>query len=223
MRTINLLSLSVLILFSHAVLAQETHFGVKAGINFSTITSDEPDYNVKMRVGFHLGGGVNLGITDNFSVNVDLLYTRKGAKQSYEYTQVNNSVTITGTSESKVTLSYIELPVLARYKLESGLYFNGGLYFAFLAAYKEEFTQTQTVNNGNNINTETESGSSTDDTGIRGSDIGLKLGLGYEHEGGLDFGLNYNYGLSNIIDISNFPYKYHHGVIGITVGYWFGK
>jgi hypothetical protein len=223
MRTNFLLSLSVLVLITLHLSAQETHFGAKAGVNFSSISSNEPDYSVSMRAGLHIGGGVNLGISDNFSLNVDLLYTQKGAKQETEYTEINNSVTITRSQESKVRLSYIELPVLARYKLESGIYFNGGVYFAFLAGYKDEYTIIQTVNNGNNINTSTESGSSTDDAGIRGTDIGLKLGLGYEFESGLDIGLNYGYGISNIIDIDGWPYNYHNGVISLTVGYWFGK
>ena len=210
-------------LISLSAQAQKTTFGVMAGVNFANIYSDDPSYSASMRVGFHIGGGVNFGINDNFSINADLLYTSRGAKQKYSSTEVNNSTTITDAYEETVSISYIEVPVLARYKLESGLYFNGGLSLAFLAGYKDESTITHTVVNSNNTNVSIETSTTTDHTGIRSTDLGLKFGLGYEASSGLDLALNYTLGLSNINDIAGYPYKYHHGVIGITVGYWFGK
>jgi hypothetical protein len=193
MRTKYFLSLAAAaFLFFCPAQAQQALFGVKAGVNFANISSDVPDYSSDMRTGLHIGGGVNFVISDNFSITADLLYTMKGAKQETEYIQINNSVTITGTVEEKISLSYIEVPVLARYKLESGIYFNGGFYFGFLASYKDEYTVTQTVNNGNNINTSSESGSTTDHSDISSADAGLKFGLGYEFESGLDVGLNYS-------------------------------
>jgi hypothetical protein len=213
---------ALLTFISLSVKAQTT-FRVEAGVNFAKISSDEPDYTASMRTGLHVGAGVRFAVNDNFSVTADLLYTMRGAKQKYSVVEENNFTTVTDAYEETITISYIELPLQARYKFESGLYFNGGLSLAFLTGYKDEYTVTHTVVNSNNTNVSSESGSTTEKTGIRGTDLALRLGLGYEFEGGLDIGAHYTLGLSNINDISGYPYTYHHRVIGITVSYWFGK
>jgi opacity protein-like surface antigen len=214
--------LATIVFLSFTAHAQETKFGIKAGVNFSNISSDLPDYSSDMKLGFHIGGGVSLGLTDNFAITADLLYDMKGAQQKITESYTAGSASVKRTSKEKLTISYIEIPVLARYNLESGLYFNAGPYIGFLAGFKDEEDVTQSsTENGVTTNTSS-STSSTDHTGWSSSDFGLKFGLGYKMESGLDLGLNYSLGLSNLIDVEGNPYKAHNNVISITIGYWFG-
>jgi hypothetical protein len=204
--------------------AQVVNFGIKAGLNLANITSNYPGYSSDTRVGFHAGGGVNIGVTGNFSVDIDLLYSQKGAKQHVEEFQTFSGGSYSLTGEETITLSYVEIPILARVATVSGLYFNGGPYLGFLAGFKDEATATLTTTAaGQSPVTVTESQSTTDDSGWSSADFGLKVGLGFKFIGGLDFAANYTIGLSNLIDdSSNTAYSAHNSVIGITAGYWFG-
>jgi len=80
--------------------AQETKFGVKAGLNFSNFTGDVE--NNSMKVGFHVGGLVNIKVSDKFSVQPELLYSGQGAK-------FDGGVT--------VSADYLNIPVMANSRL----------------------------------------------------------------------------------------------------------
>ena len=52
-------------------------------------------------------------------------------------------------------------------------------------------------------------------------DFGANVGLGYKLENGLNFGVRYNLGLSNINNVSGSSDKYKNGVLQASVGYFF--
>lgn len=55
--------------------AQETKFGVKAGVDFATVKVEFMGTSASSsETGFFLGGFVNLGISEKFSVQPELLY-----------------------------------------------------------------------------------------------------------------------------------------------------
>ncbi len=92
--------------------------GPIVGLNFSDMTGDTDSDG--MLVGFHLGFLVNLGITDYFMIEPQLLYSTKGAKGKKE----------------DLNLNYIEIPIWIRYQLSSGLNFNVGPYAGILTTAK---------------------------------------------------------------------------------------
>lgn len=57
--------------------AQEVKFGAKAGLNLSTITGG--NLSGGSRVGFHVGGLAEIGLTEKFAVQPELLLSMKGA------------------------------------------------------------------------------------------------------------------------------------------------
>lgn len=57
--------------------AQETSFGAKAGLNMSNFTGDS---ETDAKIGFHVGVFAEIGITDKFAVQPELLYSALGAK-----------------------------------------------------------------------------------------------------------------------------------------------
>src|SRR5215813_4652416 len=79
--------------------------GIKGGVNLTNMyVNDISDEN--MKVGVNLGFFAKLPLTRGFSIQPELLYTSKGAKETY-----NNF--FQGSGEYRFNLNYIELPVLA--------------------------------------------------------------------------------------------------------------
>lgn len=59
--------------------AQENNFAVKGGVNIATLIGDDVS-DVNGTIGFHVGALYQLGITDNFSFQPELLLSAKGAE-----------------------------------------------------------------------------------------------------------------------------------------------
>jgi len=188
---------AVIGLFSSTAFAQITH-GPVAGVNIANLSGDSTD-DPSSLISFHAGWFVNLDVTENITIQPQLLYSGKGAKSKL------------GDKEIPFALNYIEIPIWGRYNLESGLHFDFGPYIGFLMGAKvdgeSEFTfGTQTVKYKDSY---------------KSTDFGVGFGLGYELESGLGFAANYNLGLSNISDTENGDLK--NNVIKVSVSYTLGK
>lgn len=89
--------------------AQETHFGIKAGLNMATINYDKiEDYDSK--AGLHAGILAHIHISNHFAVQPELVYSMQGGK---------------GT-DHKLQTSYLNLPVLAQYMFSNGFRLQTG-------------------------------------------------------------------------------------------------
>lgn len=110
-----LLLLTAFAVFGFTVNAQNVSFGAKAGVNFATLTGSDVD-NVDMRTSLHVGGVVNIGITEKFGIQPELLYSSQGY-----------------TADGDVTgkLDYISVPVMAEYKFFEGFSAQAGPQVAF--------------------------------------------------------------------------------------------
>lgn len=69
------------LLCSYAVMAQDLTFGAKAGANLATLTNND-DFD--SRFGIHFGAVAEWEISDNFSVQPELLYSGQGYKRELE-------------------------------------------------------------------------------------------------------------------------------------------
>lgn len=171
-------------------------FGPVAGLNLSNVAGDNSDNN-SMLFGAHLGGLVNFSLSDNLSVEPQVLYSMKGAN-----VEIDNLV---GGSETYAyRLSYLEIPIWVRYQLESGLNFQAGPYIGILLAADFDGEDAK--------------------DGMNSFDFGVGGGLGYQLENGLGFGLNYNLGLANINDNeANEDFSNSNNCIKFSVSYTFGN
>ncbi|MGG7665482.1 porin family protein [Dyadobacter sp. BHUBP1] len=114
MRKISLLVL--LSVFSSAAFAQSFSIGPKAGINISNYTGS--DIESDALVGFHLGGILNFGIGQVFSIQPEVLFSTQGAK-------IDNG----GKREFKT--SYVTVPVMLKFRAKGGFYFELGPQASF--------------------------------------------------------------------------------------------
>ena len=151
--------------------AQEVKFGVKAGVNFASLTGDDAD-GLDGKTGFHVGGVAVIGISEKFAVQPELVYSSQGAKDTEEGVDVDYN------------LDYINLPVLAKFTVAEGFSIEAGPQVGFLMSAK--------------VKAEGESFDIKDD--LKGIDFGGAIGLGYKMDSGLNFAARYNLGLGNIAD-----------------------
>lgn len=181
--------------------AQETKFGVKGGLNVANLTGDEDEDN-SSKVGFHLGGFVEIKVSDKFSVQPELLFSTQGTK--FEETVLGTLV------EYKTNLSYLNIPVMAKYYVAEGFSLEAGPQIGFLtsAKYKIESEGNESEVDGK------------DD--FESVDFGVNFGAGYDFTENLSVGLRYNLGLSNVYKTeAGDDFKNSNNVFSVSLGYKF--
>ncbi len=170
------LLLPVLALFLIAsVNAQEVKFGAKGGVNFASLSGDDAD-GLDGRTSIHFGVVANIGISESFSVQPELLYSSQG------FTLSEMGFDITGK------LDYIILPVLADFKVAEGFSLQAGPQIGFVVTDKVE--------------AEGES----EDLDAESTDFGAVFGAQFKMDSGLFFQARYNLGLSDVFsdaDVKN--------------------
>jgi hypothetical protein len=134
--------------------AQDMKFGVKAGLNNTNFTGD---LDTDPQTSFYFGGLVDFTMSDKFHIQPELMYSGEGADDA--------------------AVSYLRLPVMAKYYVMEGFSLQVGPELAFKMGADDIV-----------------------DDAIKSMDFGLGFGAGYELETGLFFDARYNYGMSNIYD-----------------------
>lgn len=189
--------------------AQEVKYGVKAGLNLSTLTGDVED--VKSLAGFHAGGFVEIKLMDKFAIQPELLYSTQGAKSEYSISEDG----FIGRGEEKVKLGYLNLPVMAKYFVAPGFSIEAGPQVGFLLSAKNEYDYSVS---GFGI-TESESGETDIKDSTESIDFSLNVGAGYEFNQNIFVQARYNFGLTNVAKDTDGSIK--NGVVQVSIGYKF--
>jgi len=192
--------------------AQEIKYGVKAGLNLSTLTGDVAYYDVKSKAGFHVGGFVEFKITDKFSVQPELLYSAQGAKLRYSSADEFSST----IDKQNIKLGYLNIPVMAKYYVIKGLSIEAGPQVGFLLSAKNEYNIYSSIS-------EDLSGSGEDDIkdDSKSVDFGLNVGAGYEFTQNIFVQARYNFGLTSISENASNEFDPKNGVLQVSFGYKF--
>ncbi len=150
-------------------------FGGKAGVNLSTLSGSDVE-DAKMKVGFHVGGLVQVPITESFIFQPELVFSTQGAK--FEETYMDE------TYEYKMNTSYINVPLLAKYQTGSGFFAETGPQFGLLMSAKAKGE-----------------GESTDiKEYYKKLDFAWAIGAGFKMQNNLGIDVRYNLGLSKLPD-----------------------
>lgn len=102
-------------------------FGVKAGLNISTLSDSE--FNSK--AGFYGGVFANIPVAQDFSFQPEVLYSGMGAKAKVD-------------SDVKANLDYISIPLMLQYNALPNLYLEAGPQFSFLVNSKLKYKSSST-------------------------------------------------------------------------------
>src|SRR4030095_265233 len=103
-----LLSLSVL------TRAQDTHFGIKAGMNVSSLDVKDGG-DSESRVGVHIGGLAHVHLSPHFGVQPELVFSQQGGE----------------SGNTKWKINYLDIPVIFQYMTGTGFRFQTGPQLGF--------------------------------------------------------------------------------------------
>ncbi len=205
MKTKTLIVAVLAMVSSSAIYAQSaTTFGIRAGVNFQNLNGkdfNDDKLENKLKTGFHAGVNAEIPVGIDFYLQPGLLFTTKGAKAD--------------VGDTKINLSYLELPINFVYKPELG---EGRVIIGFgpYAAYAlggEVKDPDSDIEFGDQPNE------------WKRFDAGANLLAGYEFSNNLSFQLNAGLGLirlNNRADNDNNTSIKNTG-FGVSLGYRFGK
>ncbi|KMQ68333.1 opacity protein [Chryseobacterium sp. FH2] len=163
-------------------------FGLKAGLNVSSISHDE----MTAKAGFYGGVFANIPVAKEFSIQPEVLYNGAGAK-------------FDDSSDDKLNLSYISVPVMFQYNALPNLYLEAGPQFSFLIDSKIK---------GN--------GASVDSDNIKGFDFGIGLGAGYYITKNIGVTARYIAGVTDVAKkVGNFQLEGKNNVFQVGLAYKF--
>jgi Outer membrane protein beta-barrel domain len=94
-------------------------YGAKLGLNIANLTGEDVE-GVKSKIGFNLGGFVNIPVATSIALQPELLFSTEGAK-------------IDGGGS--INLNYVNVPVMLQYK-SSGFYGELGPQIGLLVSAK---------------------------------------------------------------------------------------
>jgi len=156
-------------------------FGVKGGMNVSSLSKDEGLDDQKSKIGFNAGVFANIPVAESFSVQPEVLYSQYGAKADY---------TLLGTKYSSSTkLDYIAVPVMFQYNLIPNLYLEAGPEFGFLVSAKNK------IKNENNGDSSTSDNYKDD---LKTFNFGIGIGAGYYFTPNFGLTARYVAGLTDV-------------------------
>ncbi len=216
--------------------AQSFGFAPELGVNFSNLHTrvNGVDGNTQSRAGIKIGGVVDIGITNRFSIQPGLFYVVKGAQQDYVTSVQNeNGIITTQETSDEYRLNYLEIPVNFQYNFlpnKSGNFFAGaGPYVAFALSGKVTTDSRTTIDRPNGLTTITDrvteynlrigNNANTDD--VKAGDMGLNFDLGYQFAGGLFLRGNLGVGVMNIMPGGDSQNLMRNNSFALSVGYLF--
>lgn len=196
------LFLGAAIAMSSLAFAQQ--FGIKGGMNVSS-NSGLKDLNVdaKSKIGFNAGVFMNAPISQNFSIQPEVLYNNLGAKTS-------------GNIDATINLDYISVPVMFQYNATPKFYLEAGPQFSFLTNAKVKSNDDVVEAAGNAlINTDT----------LKTFDFGAGIGAGYWFTPNVGINARYVAGFSDIAKdrASNDSNRARNNNFQVGLSYKFGK
>ena len=138
--------------------------GLKAGVNITNFRGDFSNVDKQSMTGFHAGGFLNFRLL-GISLQPELLISTAGAKLD---------------DGSSYKLTYLAMPVMLRYRMLLGLYFEAGPQFSYKLGE--------------------DAGDKTTGNFAKDLDLSAAIGAGIQTKKGLGVGIRYLAGLSKVGD-----------------------
>ncbi len=189
-----------IVLFTFTLMSAQFSLGAKAGVNlaswnYSFDGDDELGDMVKSRIAYHVGIVAEISLSDQFSVQPELLYTSVGP--NFDFEEVDNF---------RYVVDYLSIPVMVKYYPVEGLGIEVGPQVGFLLGAKM---------------TDGDDDEDAKDE-FESIDFGIGLGASYKLEMGVFFNVRYVMGMTNTYsDFDNDDDFIKNNVFQFSVGYMF--
>lgn len=175
--------MAVVLTATFANAQKDMKFGVKGGLNSFTVTNQT---GAKSKIAFQLGGFAEFKVSDKFSVQPELMFTSQGAKGDL----------------ATLNLSYINIPVIAKYYVTEELSLQAGPQIGFLMSAKSDDTDVKDQ--------------------LKSMDYGLNLGAGYNLNENMSLDLRYYLGFAQLQkDLATGESASHNAGLLLSFGYKF--
>lgn len=149
-------------------------FGIKGGLNLTTLDVRDPELSYESRTGYHAGIFLRTSFGKVALQPELLLFTQRGQIQSSFF----------GTAQESFT--YVSVPVMLKFYPVGGLNIQLGPQFGFLVDGEREYDSF--LGSGRQDITEH----------YKKSDVSVSLGAGYDFDFGLALDVRYNIGIKDI-------------------------
>ncbi|MDC8001930.1 porin family protein [Aequorivita todarodis] len=182
----------IFMLWALGAQAQQSNLslGFKGGVNYASYRTPDAFIDVyKGKLGFFVGGFANIGITEKFKVQPELLFAMQGARfvlKDIEIRDGANNEPKVGDLKKNINEATILLPIMARYCITETFYVEAGPQFGFILSNKEKIITSPTDDPNFNV-------PNTKDPDT--FDAGLAFGAGYKLTENLGLNARYYFGL----------------------------
>ena len=151
--------------------SQETRFGVKAGLNYSSIVGDLTD-GITFRFSGHGGVFLEIEFSEKFAFRPELLYSSQGFQFSSDLFAIDGNDPTDGNKfRTNVQLNYLTVPLVAKFSLNERYSVEFGPQFGFLL---NQVTKIKNLDEGD----DSPSNGRSTISGNFQSDYGMAVGLG---------------------------------------------
>ncbi len=198
----------------------------RIGFAITNLTNNNIYYNMdskeldsKAKAGLTVGVEAERFISAPLSVSAGVMYTNQGYKYPDYGVDDKNAKTFWNCEDSKVTMHYLQVPVMLNLYVADGLAFKAGVEMGYLLHSKAQSVMTDgIIDSDNNYVVKTTKRQSAKNTDIyRRFDLSIPMGASYEY---MHFvlDLRYHLGLANLSKVEK---NMHSSVVTFTLGYQF--
>ncbi len=117
------------ILLVHLTFAQHAHFGIKGGVNLSTLKNNDA---YKYKTGFHAGVFSHIHLAKHVALQPELLYSSQGTESKSTLVDL------------RYNLGYLNLPVMFQYMFNNGFRLETGPQASLLVSAKQKINSIET-------------------------------------------------------------------------------
>ena len=208
-----LLSLFYL-LHSTTVKSQETTFGVKAGLNYSSIVGDLTE-GIKFRFSGLGGVFIESKLSSKFALQTEVLYSSQGFQFSSDLLAIENNGGTFDENDfrTNVQLNYLAVPVLAKFALSGRSAVVFGPQFGFL------LNQVTKIKNLDERDTTEIPENRTDLPGNFQLDYGVVAALDFEISDTLSIEPRFYLGLRNRLNDASGQLQNYNVAIQVSASY----
>jgi hypothetical protein len=150
-------------------------FGLKGGLNLTSLKVDDPEASYNSRAGYHAGVFLR-GRFDKVAIQPEVLF----------FTASNEVDFAEGFGSVKQSFTYVSIPVMLKFYPVWGLNLQAGPQFGFLVDGEQEY------------NTALFTGTRDIKDYYKKSDVSVSVGGGWDFNFGLNLDFRYNIGVKDI-------------------------
>lgn len=192
--------------------AQETHFGIKAGPNYSSIVGDLTD-GIKFRFSGHVGVFLEMEFSEKFAFQPEVLYSSQGFQFSSDLFSIDGNPNANDSDfRTNVQLNYLTVPLLAKFGLSERYSVEFGPQFGFLL---NQVTKIKNLDERDGAPSKSRSTIS----GNFQSDYGIAVGLGIRLNEQFSISPRFYLGLRNRLNGVEGNLQNYNAAIQISVNY----